>query len=258
MLSCLASALSWIRGVESPESRLAKERWKKAKHLRIDDYMCQSILGAHIVLGRDAMTMRAHVAAAKSVVFSKCDPFEPRMLSFGGLAREYHLPIFAECTVLFLHLNDPDFNAKMIVSACFPKLKHVYIHGSMGTANPAAHFPSTVQWVLTFNCPEFASTHTRVTYGEYENYKAASASPSGSRISSSRRTASGSSSSRDSDGGVAAAIGIKRRGIRLSRRISSAAAVSSKDKRRSKRGASELSAYAGGVPGEFAYASARS
>ncbi len=144
-----------------------------------------------MVIGRDAVRLRARIAHANSVVFYQCEPLPPRrnlmphsfadLMSHHTSEDEPKLPVFPECRVLFVNQCDQDFFAQVVTAASFPKLTHVYANCGLGTGSPNVAFPDTVQWILTRGCPEFGGIHSRITYADYTNFLSMAASPPGRR-----------------------------------------------------------------------------
>ncbi len=176
------SLLARIGWRKSTAARIAEEQWRRTKHLKIDENTCRGILGVRIVIGREAQKMRIKIAAANSVVFTECEPLLHH--TFSGKMVETKLPIFPQCRIIFLYQCDPEFNAKLITAQAFPKLTHIYCHGSMGSAAPGIGFPDSVQWVMTRGSPEFMGVHSRITYADFNHCMRMAASPSERRSQS--------------------------------------------------------------------------
>ncbi len=144
----------------SSASRKEGDRqWKDAKHMQVTQEACVAMLGGRILLGKDARKTRLRTANARSVAFSHCEPIR---------SRETMLPVFQQCRILFLFMNDPAFNACFICAESFPQLTHVYVHGSLGTARLHDMFPSQVSWTFTRNSPTCAlETADRISYSDF-------------------------------------------------------------------------------------------
>lgn len=171
------------------QQRESDRLWKHAKFIRIDEQTCRGLFGHRIVLGREARQLRMRVHKAKSVVLSNCE------LHSGS--REASLPIFAECRVLFLERNNPEFNAHYITPEVFPKLRQVYVHGSLGSSSVIGLFSDVVvEWFLTRNSPIIPDACNRIVYSEFISCMKDASCPR--RKTRSRKSTIGSSMSSNS------------------------------------------------------------